>query len=229
MPHVQIFVLTTSEGLIPEVDVIATEKDFVKAVRGWLEGKELYIENDEDRTDAVDDEDRVVPALIESYVDVPTFAWDQHKYEMRWYRSRIEIDPVTLQNFVHNVVEDYDPDEHGYICPNESSGCPCGVVKLPPSTAPTYYVPTHDEFASLVQKALEEQTDATDVTVDVSQWAGYGDLYRGDEDTWVHPVYVTAEDDDEEEEFHDAVIDLGDPTISVQGKVDAVVDDLING
>lgn len=90
-------------------------------------------------------------------------------------------------------------------------------------------IPTHDEFGSLVEAALMERTEVDSVTVDVSQWMGYGDLYRGADDTWVDPVYVVAEDDDEEEEFYDAVTDLGNPSVSIEDKVRTVVDDLVNG
>lgn len=227
--NVSVYVLTTSEGLIPDVDVLENEADFLKQVRGWLSGKELYIEDDEHKTPAVDSEGRLLPALMEKAWDVPPFAWDQSKYELRWYKTNIEVPPARLRSAVHQAVEEYDPEEHGYTCPGGLAGCPCGAVKVPDNEDGTYSVPTHDEFAVLVTNALLERSDATDVTVDVSQWMGYGDLYRGEDDTWVDPIYVTAEDDDEEEEFHDAVCDLGDPTVPVREKVAQIVTDLING
>lgn len=229
--NVSVYVLTTSEGLIPDVDVLEREDDFVKQVRGWLSGygsKELYIEDEDHRTPAVDAEGRLMPDLMEKASDVPSFAWDQSKYELRWYKTDIEVPPARLRSVVHQAVEEYDADEHGYTCPGGLAACPCGAVEVSDDTAPAVAPPTHDQFAMLVKDALEKEVGC-DVTVDVSQWMGYGDLYRGEDDTWVDPIYVTAEDDDEEEEFHDAVCDLGSTEVSLAEKIRSVVTDLING
>lgn len=87
--------------------------------------------------------------------------------------------------------------------------------------------PTHTEFAALVTLLLEERTDCS-VSVSVATWEGYGDVHRGDDDTWEDPVYVTVDDLTCDHEFHDAVCDLAAPSTWAD-KVRSVVADLIEG
>lgn len=88
--------------------------------------------------------------------------------------------------------------------------------------------PTYTEFAALVKLLLEERTDCS-VSVSVTTWEGYGDVHRGEDDTWGDPVYVTVEEVAGGYEFSDAVCDLAAPGMTWADKVRSVVTDLIDG
>lgn len=75
---------------------------------------------------------------------------------------------------------------------------------------------THEEFAQAIAAKLPEGTE-----VDVSEWAGC------DEPDWGDPVYVTAEDPDEEVEYYDAICDLASAPLDEQ--VAFVVEQLVQG
>lgn len=74
---------------------------------------------------------------------------------------------------------------------------------------------THEEFARLISARLP-----SGVTVDVSEWAGC-------DEPWDDPVYVTAEDEDEQLEYHDAICDLASAPLDEQ--VDFVLEQLEHG
>lgn len=68
--------------------------------------------------------------------------------------------------------------------------------------------------------AIEARLPAR-VEVDVSEWVGC------DEPDWGDPVYVTAEDPDEQVEYYDAICDLSAAPFADQ--VDYILEQLIQG
>lgn len=65
-------------------------------------------------------------------------------------------------------------------------------------------VPTHEAFAQALAAKLPKGTK-----VDVSEWAGC-------DEPWLAPVYVIAEDPDEQVEYYDAICDLASAPVDEQ-------------
>ena len=120
----KVYVLNHSYGLIPDVRLHFSRHEFIQDFKSVLGEADAWF------TDISGDAEDRWPVVKgdpwDNYTDPPEFLTDLDDHEIRWYS--LDTTNVT-RSHVHSATEEYDPEVHGYVCPEGVAACPCGVYK----------------------------------------------------------------------------------------------------